>query len=154
MAAPELEDSLMGATVLELKVSTGEKFIKGDVVAVILDGEEVRNVVAGSDGVVKELKTAGGQRIESGSVIAETKAAPFSIISTMVSAVLGTLAFSALTMFYFIRRTNVLEWSLLAVATVLLYWPSILTSLVGLALSVVVYLSQKIRVSHSPGVSA
>ncbi len=148
LVAPQLTDTLMGATVIDLKVKGGEEFSRGEVIAVLLDGEEVKEVIAQRNGRVKEIKTDRGQRIESGAVIAETRAAPLRVISSMVSALLGTLAFSALTMFYFIRRTNVIEWSLLAAATVLLYWPSIITTVVGLALSALVYLSQKGRGRH------
>jgi TRAP-type uncharacterized transport system fused permease subunit len=63
----------------------------------------------------------------------------------MFSAVLGTLAFSALTMGYFIRRTNIIEWLVLAVATVLLYWPTLVTDGAGLLMVTAVYLSQKAR---------
>jgi hypothetical protein len=148
LVAPQLTDTLMGATIIDLKVKSGEEFSRGEVIAVLLDGEEVKEVIARRNGRVKEIKTDRGQRIESGAVIAETRAAPLRVISSMVSALLGTLAFSALTMFYFIRRTNLVEWSLLAAATVLLYWPSLLTNLVGLALSALVYLSQKGRGRH------
>jgi TRAP-type uncharacterized transport system fused permease subunit len=63
----------------------------------------------------------------------------------MFSAVLGTLAFSALTMGFFIRRTNLFEWLLLAAGTVLLYWPTLLTDGAGLLLVGVVYMMQKTR---------
>ncbi|NNL44698.1 MAG: hypothetical protein HKO74_04665, partial [Woeseiaceae bacterium] len=45
----------------------------------------------------------------------------------------------------FIRKTNVIEWLILAVATVLLYWPTLLTDGAGLVLVAIVYLSQKAR---------
>lgn len=69
----------------------------------------------------------------------------FQVFSSMFSAILGTIAFSALTMFFLIRKTNIPEWLVLAVATVLLYWPSFLTDGVGLLLVGGVYLSQKYR---------
>jgi TRAP transporter 4TM/12TM fusion protein len=142
---PGLTDTLMGATVMDFKVEAGEKFSKGDVIAVLLDGEAVKNVVASSDGIVKGFTVEKGQRIFSGAVIAETRAAPIQVFSSIFSAVLGTMAFSALTMFYFIRKTNFLEWLLLAVATILLFWPSFLTDGVGLIAVALVYLSQRAR---------
>ena len=55
------------------------------------------------------------------------------------------MAFSALTMGYFIRRTNLVEWVILAAATFLLYWPGLVSDLSGLVLVVVVWLSQRNR---------
>jgi TRAP-type uncharacterized transport system fused permease subunit len=63
----------------------------------------------------------------------------------MFSAVLGTIAFSSLTMLYMIRKTNLIEWLLLAVGTVLLYWPGFITDALGLLLVAVVYMSQRTR---------
>jgi TRAP-type uncharacterized transport system fused permease subunit len=63
----------------------------------------------------------------------------------MFSALLGTLAFSALTMGFFMRRTNLVEWLILAVGTVLLYWPTLISDAGGLLLVGAVYLSQKAR---------
>jgi TRAP-type uncharacterized transport system fused permease subunit len=63
----------------------------------------------------------------------------------MFSAVLGTLAFSALTMGFWIRKTNLIEWLVLAVATVLLYWPTLVTDAAGLLLVAAVWMSQKAR---------
>ncbi|MDF1555822.1 MAG: hypothetical protein P1P84_22295, partial [Deferrisomatales bacterium] len=86
-----------------------------------------------------------GQRLSGKIVIAETRAKPFAIFSSIFSATLGTVAFSALTMFYFIRKTNPLEWVLLAAGTLALYWPTFLTDGVGLLLVAAVYLLQKAR---------
>jgi TRAP-type uncharacterized transport system fused permease subunit len=72
-------------------------------------------------------------------------AKPTKVASSMFSALLGTLAFSALTMGYFIRKTNLIEWLILAVATVLLYWPTLITDGAGLVLVAIVYVSQKAR---------
>jgi TRAP-type uncharacterized transport system fused permease subunit len=86
-----------------------------------------------------------GQLIDSGTTVAETRAKPMNIFSSMFSAFLGTIAFSALTMFYFIRKTNLVEWLLLAAGTFLLFWPTFLTDGIGLVLVAVVYFSQKMR---------
>ena len=61
----------------------------------------------------------------------------------MFSAFLGTMAFSALTMVYFLRKTTLLEWLTLAAATVLLYWPGFVTDGAGLLLVALIYLSQR-----------
>jgi TRAP transporter 4TM/12TM fusion protein len=70
---------------------------------------------------------------------------PMEIVFSFVSATLGTLAFSSLTMGYMIRKTTLVEWIIFAVATVCLYWPTILTDLTGIALVVVVWMMQKAK---------
>ncbi|MBU0676133.1 MAG: TRAP transporter fused permease subunit [Proteobacteria bacterium] len=143
--APVIEDQLMGAMVLDLKIANGQEFDEGQVLAVVMDGETVKKIVAPRDGVIKNLVISKGERIESGRVIAEVKPRPLKIFSSMVSALLGTLAFSALTMMFFIRRTSVLEWIILAAATILLYWPTIATDVAGLVLWAIVYAMQKAK---------
>ncbi len=110
-----------------------------------MDGDEIREITASRDGVVKELVVTNGGYLESNNVIAETSAKPSKVASSMFSALLGTLAFSALTMAYFIRKTNLVEWLILAVATVLLFWPTLVTDGAGLVLVAIVYASQKAR---------
>ncbi len=143
--APAIEDQIMGATVLDLKVSNGQEFAEGQELAVIMDGDAVKKIYAPRDGVIKNLVIRKGDRIESGRVIAEIKPRPIKVFSSMFSAVLGTLAFSSLTMFFFIRRTSWPEWLILAAATVLLYWPTIVTDVAGLVLWAIVYMSQKAK---------
>jgi TRAP-type uncharacterized transport system fused permease subunit len=63
----------------------------------------------------------------------------------MFSAVLGTIAFSALTMLYLLRKTNIFEWLLLAAGTILLFWPTFITDGAGLALVALVIFMQKVR---------
>jgi TRAP transporter 4TM/12TM fusion protein len=145
LVAPEINDPIMGGMVLEFKVEPGDSVSTGDPILKIMDGEEIREIGASRDGVIDEFTVAGGSYIESGAVIAETSALPSAVFSSMFSAVLGTLAFSALTMGYFIRRTNIIEWLVLAVATVLLYWPTLVTDGAGLLMVTAVYLSQKAR---------
>jgi len=146
IVAPPIEDEIMGASVLDVKVQVGDPFEEGDVIAVLLDGEQVKNVVAARNGIIKEVTVTKGQRLSGRKiVIAETRAKPFNIFSSIFSATLGTVAFSALTMFYFIRKTNPLEWVLLAAGTFLLYWPTFLTDGIGLVLVALVYLLQKGR---------
>ncbi len=110
-----------------------------------MDGDEFREIVATESGVIKSLKIRGGEFLDSGRVVAETKATPLQYFQSLFSAFLGTMAFSALTMFYLIRKTNWPEWLLLAGATVLLFWPSFLTDLTGLVLVGLVLGSQKLR---------
>ena len=125
--------------ILEKNVEIGDPVLK------VMDGEEIREITASRDGVIKEFTVQGGAYLESGATIAETSAKPTKVVSSMFSAVLGTLAFSALTMGYFIRKTNLLEWLILAVATFLLYWPTLITDGAGLLLVGIVYISQKAR---------
>ncbi len=55
----------------------------------------------------------------------------FYVVLVFGSAIFGTIAFSALTMFYFVRRTKWVEWILLIPITLLLFWPSLTTTLIG-----------------------
>ena len=143
LTAPPMNDEIMGGMVQELRVAVGDAVSEGDTVAVVLDGEEIREIGASRDGVIKTLLIDKGQFISSGVAIAETSARPFTVFSSMFSAVLGTMAFAALTMLFFIRKTTIFEWLVLAVATLLLYWPGFLTDGAGLLLVGLVYLSQK-----------
>ena len=143
--APTFQDEIMGAMVTEIHVAVDQPVSRGDLVATVLDGDEVKEVRANRSGTVKELTVSGGQFIDSGRVIAEMRARPMQIFSSLFSALLGTMAFSALTMFYLIRRTSIIEWLLLAVATVLLFWPGFLTDGLGLGLVALVVVMQKAR---------
>ncbi len=150
LVAPPMQDELMGGMVMEIKVAVGDAVEEGDVVATVLDGEEIREIGADRDGVIKEILISGGGFLEGGALIAETAARPSKIFSSMFSAFLGTIAFSALTMGFLLRRTNILEWPVLAVATVLLYWPTFTTDAAGLVLVTAVFLSQKWRAADPP----
>ena len=145
LIAPEINDPIMGAMILEFQAQPGDTVEVGDPVLKVMDGEEIREIAASRDGVIKEFTVAGGGYLETGAVVAEMSAKPTKVMSSMFSAVLGTLAFSALTMGFFIRKTNLIEWLVLAVATVLLYWPTLITDGAGLLLVGAVYLSQKAR---------
>ncbi len=50
------------------------------------------------------------------------------------SGTMGTLAFSAVSMFFLVRRTSWWEWLIAAFGTLLCFWPSLLTDLVGIAI--------------------
>jgi TRAP transporter 4TM/12TM fusion protein len=145
LVAPEINDPIMGAMVLEFQAEPGDTVEIGDPVLKVMDGEEIREITASRDGVIKEFTVQGGAYLETGATIAETSAKPTKVMSSMFSAVLGTLAFSALTMGYWIRKTNLIEWLVLAVATVLLYWPTLVTDAAGLLLVAAIWMSQKAR---------
>ena len=48
-------------------------------------------------------------------------------------------------MFYFLRKTTLPEWLLLAGGTVLLYWPTFMSDGLGLVLVAIVYMLQKAK---------
>jgi len=145
LLSPQFQDEIMGAMVTELNVEVGDSVNKKQVIGKVLDGDQVVELKANREGIIKELTISEGQFLDSGRVIAEMRAKTMQIFSSMFSAVLGTMAFAALTMFYLLRRTNVIEWLLLAVATFLLYWPGFVTDGAGLLVVAVVFLSQKAR---------
>ncbi len=86
----------------------------------------------------------------------------FQVVSTWVTIVLGTIAFGSLTMGYFLCPTNLPEWIVSAVATLLLFFPRIvlwvtgldvpifLIDISGVGLWVIVYFMQKIRIRKNP----
>jgi TRAP transporter 4TM/12TM fusion protein len=145
VTAPVFGDEVMGAMVLDVRAHEGTAFAAGDTVATVLDGETVRPIVTEREGVYKKVLLAGGEYIDGSVAVAETRARPLQVFSSMFSALLGTAAFASLTMLYLIRRTNLFEWIALAAATVLLYWPGFLTDASGLLLVGGVYLSQRTR---------
>jgi TRAP transporter 4TM/12TM fusion protein len=66
-----------------------------------------------------------------------TPATAFPLIDVLFaffSATAGTLAFSALTMGYLVRRTTLAEWIFFAVATVLCYVPGLATDITGIGM--------------------
>jgi TRAP transporter 4TM/12TM fusion protein len=146
------EDSVMKVTEVRLKV--GDEYSEGDIVAVVQDQywdeeDELQSltieVAANNNGIVKELNIYPEMNVDTGQILLQASAKPFDVFSSIFSAVLGTIAFSALTMMYFIRRTNIIEWLILLPATVLLYWPGFITDSAGLVLVALVYFSQKYR---------
>jgi TRAP transporter 4TM/12TM fusion protein len=62
-----------------------------------------------------------------------------------ISSVVGTVAFSIMSTAYFLVRTSLLEWLVLAAATILCFLPTLATDLVGIGLFVLVYLGQRHR---------
>jgi TRAP transporter 4TM/12TM fusion protein len=58
------------------------------------------------------------------------------------SATLGTIAFSAVSMFYLVRQTTWWEWGIAAFGTFLCFWPNLLTDFVGIAIVAAVWFWQ------------
>lgn len=61
------------------------------------------------------------------------------------SSVVGTVAFSIMSTAYFLVRTTLVEWLVLAAATILCFVPTLSTDLLGVALFLLVYLRQRHR---------
>ena len=59
---------------------------------------------------------------------------PVEIFIAFLSATLGTIAFGAFAMGFLRRKTKLYEWIILGLATILLYWPSLLSDVAGIAL--------------------
>ena len=86
----------------------------------------------------------------------------YQVISTMFTIVLGTIAFGALTMGYFLCPTKFIEWILAAMATALLFFPklfewatgldvsTLIVDCIGIGLWLAVYFMQKIRIGRDP----
>lgn len=66
-----------------------------------------------------------------------------SVLFAFFSATTGTLAFSAMSMGYLVRRTTIMEWVYFAIATVLCFIPGVLTDITGIAMVVALWLWQK-----------
>jgi TRAP transporter 4TM/12TM fusion protein len=87
------------------------------------------------------------------------------IILAMVTITLGTIAFGSLTMGYFLCGTNLVEWILCAVATVLLFFPDLLgwatglglpkllVDMIGIGIWALVYVMQKMRIKSDPSLT-
>jgi len=56
------------------------------------------------------------------------------VVFAFFSATVGTLAFSAMTMGYLVRRTTLPEWIFFAIATVLCFIPGVYTDLAGMGM--------------------
>ncbi len=74
----------------------------------------------------------------------------FEILSAFVSATLGTMAFGAFAMRFLRRHASLPEWFILAVATVLLFWPTFATDAAGIVLVALVWwLQRDARAAHT-----
>ena len=86
----------------------------------------------------------------------------YQVVSTMITIILGTIAFGSLTMGYFLCSTTILEWIICAVATLILFFPHMILGITGIdvptflvdasgiGLWVLVYFMQKIRIRRDP----
>ena len=72
-----------------------------------------------------------------------TEGTPEQYVLSVVTAVVGTIIFSIVTMGYFVRKTHWYEWILLALAAFLAYIYNIWTFVLALVLVAVVYVLQK-----------
>lgn len=70
------------------------------------------------------------------------------------SGFLGTVAFSAVSMFYLVRRTTWWEWLLAAFGTILCFWPNLPTDLAGIAIVAGVWFWQRYDVKRRGGAAA
>src|SRR5210317_1770573 len=133
---PTLADDLPFASVLSVEVKEGGTIVAGDTVVKIMVGDEIIDIKAERGGNVTEVKTFAGGMVNPGETIIEAvdPATGMQTASSFFSAFLGTIAFSATTMFFWFRRTTLFEWVILAVGTVFLYWPTLITDAVGIAL--------------------
>jgi len=89
----------------------------------------------------------------------------YQVISTMITIVLGTIAFGSLTMGYFLCATTIFEWIICAVATLILFFPHMIVALTGvdaptfvidsagIGLWVLVFFMQKFRIRKNPALT-
>jgi TRAP transporter 4TM/12TM fusion protein len=135
------------ATVMQVSVAEGDNFSKGDLLAQIRVGDQVKKIKAKKDATVVQVYSGPGAMVSSGDTIVRSEIAPtpIRIFSSFFSAILGTIAFSSLMMGYWFRRTSVVEWALLAPATLLLYWPTFMTDGIGVAIVALVWFMQKTK---------
>jgi TRAP-type uncharacterized transport system fused permease subunit len=66
----------------------------------------------------------------------------------VISAIVGTVAFSIMSTAFFLTSTTLVEWLALAVATVLAFMPSLATDLFAIAIFAGVYFSQRRRLER------
>jgi hypothetical protein len=142
---PELENGAPFATVLQINAQEGVEYQPDEVIALLQAGDQTIEVMAEKNAKVTLISKAPGTMVNPGDSLlrGEITPTPIRITMSFVSAILGTIAFSSLTMFYWIRRTSVLEWLILAPATVLLYWPTIVTDIIGIVLVGLVWFMQR-----------
>ncbi|TNF49777.1 MAG: TRAP transporter fused permease subunit [Deltaproteobacteria bacterium] len=133
---PALADDLPFASVMSVEVKEGGTFATGDTVVKIMVGDEIVDIKAERGGNVSEVKTFAGGMVNPGETIIEAvdPATGWQTTSSFWSAFLGTIAFSATTMMFWFRRTTIPEWLFLAVGTLFLYWPTLVSDGIGLVL--------------------
>ncbi|MEA3465851.1 MAG: TRAP transporter fused permease subunit [Thermodesulfobacteriota bacterium] len=135
------------ADVTRVDIKPGDSYKVGDNLFEIRTDSGTYPVKSEKNGIVEDVNVTVGGMIEAGDpvLIGGIPATGFAVFSSMFSAVLGTIAFSSLTMMYWIRRTSVPEWLLLAVATLLLYWPTFITDASGMIVVSIVWFMQKAK---------
>jgi len=143
------------ATVVKVEVVEDQEVLKGDILALINVGGEIVQVKAKSDATVTQIFSRPGAMVESDDRLLRTEisATPYRIFSSFFSAFLGTIAFSSLMMGYWLRRTSVVEWILLAGATFLLFWPTFLTDGIGLIIVAGILFMQKSKNKRDEGLT-
>ncbi|MCB0065174.1 MAG: TRAP transporter large permease subunit, partial [Caldilineaceae bacterium] len=70
------------------------------------------------------------------------------VLLAYISGFLGTIAFSAITMGYLVRRTTVLEWIVAALGAFLCFFPNLPTDLAGIAIIAAVWFWQRYDVKR------
>lgn len=87
---------------------------------------------------------------------------PIHIAMTFLTCILGTMTFSMVTMGYFKCPTNIFEWIVAALGTIILLFPRVVPGVTGLEIPIlaidviaicffaVVYISQKFRIKKNP----
>lgn len=76
------------------------------------------------------------------------------VVQAFFSATLGTIAFGAFVMGYLRYQTNLITWVLLGAATILLYWPSMITDAAGLILIAIIWWLQRNGTAPAPYAAA
>ncbi len=74
------------------------------------------------------------------------------VILAYISGFLGTIAFSAITMGYLVRRTTVLEWIVAALGAFLCFFPNLPTDLAGIAIIAAVWFWRRYDVKRRSAV--
>lgn len=140
-----LPDEAFFADITRVDVRAGDHFSVGDTLFELRTESGTHLFTSEKEGVIDVVNITVGGMIESGDPVlsAEVPVTGLGVFSSMFSAFLGTIAFSSLTMMYWIRKTTISEWLLLAIATLLLYWPTFITDASGVCLVGIVWLMQR-----------
>ncbi|HKL26111.1 MAG TPA: TRAP transporter fused permease subunit [Desulfuromonadales bacterium] len=141
--APTFDD-MPFASVLTIDVERGDHVMQGDLLARIEVGDQIVEIKAKKESEINNIIAFEGGLVDPGEVIIEGEimSSPTKVASSFFSAFLGTIAFSSLTMFFWLRRTALWEGILLIPATILLYWPTLVTDAIGIGLVAIVLTSQ------------
>lgn len=140
-----LPDESFFADITRVDVEEGDHFSVGDTLFELRTEQGTHLIKSEKEGVIETVNVNVGGMIEEGDPVlsAEIPVTGFGVFSSMFSAFLGTIAFSSLTMMYWIRKTTIPEWLLLAVATLLLYWPTFITDAAGVCVVGCVWFLQR-----------